>query len=66
LELSRSNWLVTSLSPGKGEKMSKHSVTAGDTAELMKLFAELSATTILGCSGLLRFARNDENHRPCV
>jgi transposase len=41
LELSRSNWLVTSLSPGKGEKMSKHSVTAGDPAELMKLFAEL-------------------------
>ena len=41
LELSGSNWLVTSLSPGKGEKMSKHSVTAGDTAELMKLFAEL-------------------------
>ena len=41
LELSRSNWLVTSLSPGKGEKMSKHGVTAGDTAELMKLFAEL-------------------------
>jgi len=32
LELSRSNWLVTSLSPGKGEKMSKHSVAAGDTA----------------------------------
>src|SRR6266446_447445 len=30
LELSRSNWLVTSLSPGKGEKMSKHSVAAGD------------------------------------
>src|SRR4051812_20510567 len=41
LELSRSNWLVTSLSPGKGEKMSKHSVTAGDVAGLMKLFAEL-------------------------
>lgn len=41
LELSRSNWLITSLSPGKGEKMSKHSVTAGDVAELMKLFAEL-------------------------
>jgi transposase len=41
LELSRSTWLVTSLSPGKGEKMSRHSVTAGDTAELMKLFAEL-------------------------
>jgi transposase len=41
LELSRSTWLVTSLSPGKGEKMSKHSVTAGDVAGLMKLFAEL-------------------------
>ena len=41
LELSRSNWLVTSLSPGQGEKMSRHSVAAGDTAELMKLFAEL-------------------------
>jgi transposase len=41
LELSRSTWLVTSLSPGQGEKMSRHSVTAGDTAELMKLFVEL-------------------------
>jgi transposase len=41
LELSRSAWLVTSLSPGKGEKMSKHSVEAGDVAELLKLFAEL-------------------------
>ena len=29
LELSRSTWLVTSLSPGSGEKMSKHSVSAG-------------------------------------
>jgi transposase len=41
LELSRSTWLVTSLSPGKGEKMSRHNITADDTAELMKLFAEL-------------------------
>src|SRR6202049_362660 len=41
LELSRSTWLVTSLSPGKGEKMSKHGVTAGDVAGLMKLFADL-------------------------
>src|SRR5437868_5969240 len=41
LELSRSNWLVTSLSPGKGEKMSKHSITAGDIAGLFALFAEL-------------------------
>ena len=43
LELSRSTWLVTSLSPGNGEKMSKHSVTAGDVAELLTLFAELQA-----------------------
>ena len=28
LELSRSTWLITSLSPGGGEKMSKHSVRA--------------------------------------
>jgi transposase len=41
LELSRSTWLVTSLSPGKGEKMSKRSVKAGDLAELLKLLAEL-------------------------
>lgn len=41
LELSRSTWLVTSLSPGKGEKMSKHGVEAGDLAELLKLLAEL-------------------------
>jgi transposase len=41
LELSRSTWLVTSLSPGKGEKMSKHSVTAGAVPELLKRFAEL-------------------------
>lgn len=41
LELSRSTWLATSLSPGKGEKMSKHSVEAGDLAELLRLLAEL-------------------------
>ena len=41
LELSRSTWLVTSLSPGAGEKMSKHSVSASDTAGLLKRFADL-------------------------
>jgi transposase len=41
LELSRSTWLVTSLSPGKGEKMSKYRVAAGDMAELLTLFADL-------------------------
>src|SRR6266403_6374083 len=41
LELSRSTWLATSLSPGGGEKMSKHSVSAGDIAGLLKRFAQL-------------------------
>ena len=40
LELSRSTWLITSLSPG-GEKMSKHSVSAGDIAALLSRFSEL-------------------------
>ena len=41
LELSRSIWLITSLSPGFGEKMSKHSVRAGDVAALLARFSEL-------------------------
>ena len=41
LELSRKTWLITSLSPGKGEKMSKHNVPASDIARLMAHFAEL-------------------------
>jgi transposase len=41
LELSRSIWLITSLSPGSGEKMSKHSVRAGDVAGLLARISEL-------------------------
>src|SRR5437763_4864712 len=41
LELSRSTWLITSLSPSGGEKMSKHSVPAGDIAGLLRRFAQL-------------------------
>ena len=41
LELSRSIWLITSLSPASGEKMSKHSVRAGDVAALLARFSEL-------------------------
>jgi transposase len=44
LELSRSRWLVTSLSPGS-EKMSKHSVTGGDGPALLDLLARLRAKT---------------------
>ena len=45
LELSRSTWLITSLSPGSGEKMSKHSVRGGDAAGLLDLLAGLRAQT---------------------
>jgi transposase len=41
LELSRSTWLITSLSPGSGEKMSKHSVPAGNITALLARFSEL-------------------------
>jgi transposase len=41
LELSRKTWLVTSVSPQSGSKMSKHSVTAGDVAGLLARFGEL-------------------------
>jgi len=43
MELSKSTWLVTSLSPGAGERMSKHVVRAGDVAGLMERFAQLRA-----------------------
>src|SRR4051794_8799438 len=41
LELSRSTWLITSLSPGGGEKMSKYSVSAGDIEGLFRRFGDL-------------------------
>jgi transposase len=41
MELSRSVWLITSLSPGAGEKMSKHSIRGGDTVELLARFRQL-------------------------
>lgn len=41
LELSRKRWLVTSLSPGAGEKMSRQAVSGGDTAGLLWLFEQL-------------------------
>ena len=41
MELSRTTWLITSLSPGGGEKMSKHSVPAGDICTLLERFSVL-------------------------
>src|ERR1700730_18623474 len=41
LELSRSKWVLTSLSPGNGEKMSQYSLTAGDIGGLLARIADL-------------------------
>src|ERR1700692_1018179 len=41
MELSRSSWLITSVSPGGGEKMSKHAVAAGDVAALLGWLVQL-------------------------
>src|SRR3954462_937906 len=41
LELSRSTWVITSLAPGGGEKMSKHSVRNGDIAGLLARLSQL-------------------------
>lgn len=41
LELSKSTWLITSLSPGGSEKMSRHAVAGGDIAGLLARFSEL-------------------------
>ena len=45
LELSRSSWLITSLSPDGGEKMSKHVVRGGDIAGLLQRFGQLREKT---------------------
>ena len=41
LELSRSTWLVTSLSPGGGEKLSRREIKAGDVSALLARLVEL-------------------------
>jgi transposase len=41
MELSKSTWLVMSMSLGAGERMSKHVVRAGDVAGSMERFAML-------------------------
>jgi transposase len=45
LELSRSRWLITSLAPAGGEKMSKHVVRGGDVAGLLERFVQLREKT---------------------
>ncbi|MFW8588137.1 IS110 family transposase [Rhizobium beringeri] len=51
LELSKTTWLVTALSPGS-EKMSRHTVTGGDTAGLFSCFAALRQKTQRRKNGL--------------
>jgi transposase len=41
LELSHSTWVITSLAPGGGEKMSKHAVRSGDIAALLARLSQL-------------------------
>jgi transposase len=41
LELSRSTWLITSLVPGGGDKLSKHLVRSSDTAGLLNHLSKL-------------------------
>ena len=41
LELSRTSWLLTSLSPGDGERMSKHALRSGVVAGLRARFSQL-------------------------
>ena len=49
LELSRSSWLITSLSPGGGEKMSKHAVRGGDVSRLLERFLQLREKARASC-----------------
>jgi transposase len=41
MELSQSKWLITSLSPGSGEKLAIFTVASGDVAGMLVRFAEL-------------------------
>lgn len=41
LELSQSKWLITSPSPGSGEKLSKFIIAGGDVAGMLARFADL-------------------------
>jgi len=49
LELSRSIWVITSWSPGCGEKMSKHQVPAGDLTGLFARFTQLQERSWKRC-----------------
>ena len=58
LVLSRSIWLITWVSPGSGEKMSKHSVRAGDVAALLARFSGSSGRRRSGAEKILSDRRH--------
>ncbi len=60
MELSRSTWLITSLLPGGGEKMSKHSLRAGDVAGLMDRLTRLKEKTFIRTGQVFPFAAIQE------
>ncbi|RZF58612.1 hypothetical protein EWE75_24445 [Sphingomonas populi] len=45
LELSQSKWLVTSISPGGGARVSQSILPAGDVASLLKRLGDLKRQT---------------------
>ena len=56
LELSRTSWLITSLSPANGEKMSKHTVRGGDITGLLARFSQLqekARARTVGCCPII-------------
>lgn len=60
LELSRSTWVITSLLPDGGEKMSKHSLRAGDVASLMDRFTRLREKTLMRTGQMFPFVTIQE------
>jgi len=55
MELSRSIWLITSLLPGSGEKLSKHVVRAGDITGLLARTGRSFPIIVIQEAGLDRF-----------
>ncbi|MEW9853815.1 IS110 family transposase [Novosphingobium sp. M1R2S20] len=60
LELSKSTWLVTSLSPGAADKMSRHTVDGGDIAGLFARIGELRDKALARTGRLYRIVSIQE------
>jgi len=54
LELSKSTWLITSLSPGAADKMSRHTIVGGDIAGLFVRIDELRSKALARTGRLYR------------